>query len=94
MMQQRHELDLQRSWLMTFDQFLQSIVDKEAATDVVIQFKTGMNDPRRPLGVLLFCGPTGVGKTELAKSMPMHAQILVGNRLRSSNNTLRTAIVS
>jgi DNA polymerase III delta prime subunit len=29
MLQQRHELDLQRSWLMTFDQFLQSVVDKE-----------------------------------------------------------------
>jgi ATP-dependent Clp protease ATP-binding subunit ClpC len=36
---------------------------------VVIQFKAGLNDPQRPLGVLFFCGPTGVGKTELAKAI-------------------------
>src|SRR5687767_10596300 len=30
-------------------------------------FKSGLNDPRRPAGVFLFCGPTGVGKTELAR---------------------------
>jgi ATP-dependent Clp protease ATP-binding subunit ClpC len=28
-----------------------------------------LNDPNRPLGVLLFCGPTGVGKTELARAI-------------------------
>ncbi|MCB1053137.1 MAG: ATP-dependent Clp protease ATP-binding subunit [Acidobacteria bacterium] len=37
--------------------------------DCVLRFKTGLNDPLRPLGVFLFCGPTGVGKTELAKLM-------------------------
>jgi ATP-dependent Clp protease ATP-binding subunit ClpC len=40
-----------------------------AAAQVLVQFKAGMNDPRRPLGVLLFCGPTGVGKTELVKAL-------------------------
>lgn len=40
-----------------------------AAAQVVMSFKAGMNDPQRPIGVQLFCGPTGVGKTELAKTM-------------------------
>jgi ATP-dependent Clp protease ATP-binding subunit ClpC len=39
------------------------------AANLVTTFKAGMNDPRRPLGVLLFCGPTGVGKTQLARSL-------------------------
>ncbi|HEX8912046.1 MAG TPA: AAA family ATPase, partial [Humisphaera sp.] len=39
------------------------------AADVVTTFKAGMNDPGRPIGVLLFCGPTGVGKTELARAV-------------------------
>lgn len=41
----------------------------EAATRVITSIKAGMTDPARPLGVLLFCGPTGVGKTALARAM-------------------------
>jgi len=40
-----------------------------AATSSVLTFKAGLNDPGRPLGVLLFTGPTGVGKTELARAL-------------------------
>ena len=40
-----------------------------AAANLVMTFKAGMNDPNRPVGVLLFCGPTGVGKTELARAL-------------------------
>ena len=39
------------------------------AAEIIATFKAGLNDPRRPLATLLFCGPTGVGKTELAKAM-------------------------
>ena len=39
-----------------------------AVARVITTFKAGLNAPQRPLGVLLFCGPTGVGKTELAKA--------------------------
>ncbi len=37
--------------------------------DTVLTLKAGMNDPGKPIGVYLFSGPTGVGKTELAKSL-------------------------
>ena len=40
-----------------------------AATSVVMRLKSSMNDIGRPFGCLLFCGPTGVGKTQLAKSL-------------------------
>ena len=41
----------------------------QTAADVILTFKAGLNDPKRPLAVLLFAGPTGVGKTELAKAV-------------------------
>ncbi len=40
-----------------------------AATSAVLTFKAGLNDPARPINVLLFTGPTGVGKTELSRSL-------------------------
>ncbi len=36
---------------------------------VITRIKSAVQDPRRPFGCLLFCGPTGVGKTQLAKSL-------------------------
>jgi ATP-dependent Clp protease ATP-binding subunit ClpC len=42
------------------------------AADLVTTFKAGLNDPNRPVGVFLFAGPTGVGKTELARSISQY----------------------
>ena len=38
-------------------------------TDAIIRSKAGIKDPTRPIGSFLFLGPTGVGKTELAKTL-------------------------
>jgi len=61
------------------------IGQKEAVTAVsnaVIRARAGMKDPKRPIGSFIFLGPTGVGKTELAKTL---AQVL----FESSENIIR-----
>ncbi|HTR55838.1 MAG TPA: AAA family ATPase [Kofleriaceae bacterium] len=40
-----------------------------ACARVIARLKAGLDDPQRPVGSLLFAGPTGVGKTELAKQL-------------------------
>ena len=40
-----------------------------AVADAVIRARSGIKDPRRPIGSFIFLGPTGVGKTELAKAL-------------------------
>ncbi len=49
------------------------VLAQEAAIETLVTclttFQAGLNDPRRPLGVYLMCGPTGVGKTALAKAV-------------------------
>ncbi|MFO0546891.1 MAG: AAA family ATPase [Polyangiaceae bacterium] len=50
-----------------------------AVCDVLALYKTGLSNPDRPAGVLLLVGPTGVGKTELAKAT---AEFLFGSRDR------------
>ncbi|MBS4172032.1 ATP-dependent chaperone ClpB [Bacillus sp. FJAT-49736] len=44
-----------------------------AVSDAVLRARAGIKDPNRPIGSFIFLGPTGVGKTELAKSL---AQVL------------------
>jgi ATP-dependent Clp protease ATP-binding subunit ClpC len=46
---------------------------------VIARLKAGLDDPQRPVGALLFAGPTGVGKTELAKQL---ARYLFGDAER------------
>ncbi len=40
-----------------------------AVSEAVIRARSGMNDPHRPIGSFIFLGPTGVGKTELARAL-------------------------
>src|SRR5439155_246334 len=67
----RDEQPLDRERLAA--EFRRQIIGQEeavrAAVQLVTTFKAGLNDPNRPIGVLLFCGPTGVGKTELARTL-------------------------
>lgn len=41
----------------------------QAISEAVRRSRAGLNDPERPIGAFLFMGPTGVGKTELAKAL-------------------------
>lgn len=40
-----------------------------AVADAVLRARSGLKDPRKPIGSFIFLGPTGVGKTELAKTL-------------------------
>ena len=51
----------------------------ETMVDVISVLKAGLNDPAKPLASFFFVGPTGVGKTELAKAL---AEFLFGSRDR------------
>ena len=41
----------------------------EAVSEAILRARAGLKDPRRPIGSFIFLGPTGVGKTELAKTL-------------------------
>ncbi|NPA34686.1 MAG: ATP-dependent chaperone ClpB [Chlorobi bacterium] len=55
------------------DEIHKRIVDQEeavhAVSEVIRRSRAGLSDPKRPLGSFIFLGPTGVGKTELAKAL-------------------------
>ena len=53
-----------------------------AVSDAIIRSRVGIQDPNRPLGSFLFLGPTGVGKTELAK-------VLARELFESEDNMIR-----
>ncbi|MFH0883303.1 MAG: ATP-dependent chaperone ClpB [bacterium] len=64
----------EREKLLKLDEVLhQRVIGQEEAVklvaDAVIRARAGIKDPRRPIGSFLFLGPTGVGKTELAKTL-------------------------
>ena len=55
------------------EQLHQRVVGQDEAidlvSDAVIRARSGINDPNKPLGSFIFLGPTGVGKTELARAL-------------------------
>lgn len=52
---------------------------RDAVLDLITLIKAGLTDPRKPYGVLFFVGPTGVGKTEMARTL---AEMLFGDPAR------------
>jgi ATP-dependent Clp protease ATP-binding subunit ClpB len=64
----------ERQKLLRLDEILhERVVGQDEAVqlvaDAVIRARSGVKDPRRPIGSFLFLGPTGVGKTELARTL-------------------------
>ncbi|MCO6008164.1 ATP-dependent chaperone ClpB [Actinoallomurus purpureus] len=64
----------EREKLLRLDEVLhERVVGQDEAvrlvTDAIIRARAGIKDPRRPIGSFIFLGPTGVGKTELAKTL-------------------------
>ncbi|ATC64983.1 ATP-dependent chaperone ClpB [Nibricoccus aquaticus] len=55
------------------DELHERVIGQEEAvqlvSDAILRARAGIKDPRRPVGSFLFLGPTGVGKTELAKTL-------------------------
>jgi ATP-dependent Clp protease ATP-binding subunit ClpB len=64
----------EREKLLRLDEILhQRVIGQDEAVglvaDAIIRARSGIKDPRRPIGSFIFLGPTGVGKTELAKTL-------------------------
>ncbi|MER7519249.1 ATP-dependent chaperone ClpB [Streptomyces sp. NPDC126499] len=67
-------LEGERQKLLRLDEILhERVIGQDEAVqlvaDAVIRARSGVKDPRRPIGSFLFLGPTGVGKTELARTL-------------------------
>lgn len=67
-------IETEREKLLKLDEILhQRVVGQDEAVqlvaDAVLRARSGIKDPRRPIGSFIFLGPTGVGKTELAKTL-------------------------
>ena len=64
----------ERDKLLRLDQTLhERVVGQDEAvqlvSDAIVRTRAGIGDPKRPVGSFLFLGPTGVGKTELARAL-------------------------
>lgn len=64
----------EREKILHLDEFIKKrVIGQDEAvkkvTEAILRSRAGISDPNRPIGSFLFLGPTGVGKTELAKSL-------------------------
>jgi ATP-dependent Clp protease ATP-binding subunit ClpB len=64
----------EREKLLRLEEILhQRVIGQDEAvqlvTDAILRARSGIKDPRRPIGSFIFLGPTGVGKTELARTL-------------------------
>jgi ATP-dependent Clp protease ATP-binding subunit ClpB len=67
-------LEGEKGKLLRLDKILhERVIGQDAAVqavaDAVVRARSGLKDPKRPIGSFLFLGPTGVGKTELARAL-------------------------
>jgi ATP-dependent Clp protease ATP-binding subunit ClpB len=67
-------VETERDKLLKLDEILhQRVVGQDEAVqlvaDAVLRARSGIKDPKRPIGSFIFLGPTGVGKTELARTL-------------------------
>lgn len=74
-------MESEKEKLLKFEELVhQRMVDQEEAVrvvaDAIRKARAGIKDPNRPIGTFLFLGPSGVGKTELAKTI---AELLFGS---------------
>lgn len=61
----------------------------DAATGAVLRFKTALNHPKKPIASFLFCGPTGVGKTQLVRTLAEH--LFGSQKTEDRHNTSKAA---
>lgn len=95
------EIFLRDEWTLDIESvrqwFSEQVIDQpeacEAATNVVLSFKAGLNDPARPLGVMLFCGPTGVGKTEMATALARYFYGHGSTKVSATNRAKGTRLI-
>ena len=67
-------MESERAKILHLDDYLhERLIGQDEAvqkvTEAILRSRAGISDPNRPIGSFLFLGPTGVGKTELAKSL-------------------------
>jgi len=89
-------LEGERQKLLRLDEVLhERVVGQDEAVqlvaDAVIRARSGIKDPRRPIGSFIFLGPTGVGKTELSRAL---AQALFDWAPRRTTSATRRAASS